>query len=331
MKKVCFLIGNMSSSGGTERVTSIIANELVSANFDIFILSLINGEQPFFSLNENIHLDSLYTQKVSMKKNFLGCCLKIRKYVQEHEIETLIVVDSISCVFTVPALFGLKINHICWEHFNFNVDLGIKFRNLGRKWAAKYCDHIVTLTKRDKILREEGLSKINAKITPIANPTPYTNTKCSSSLEFKSILALGRLTFQKGFDLLIEAWGKVCQSNSDWKLYLVGDGEDEAFLKAQAKKLNIIDRISFSPATKNVEQYYLKSSFYCMSSRFEGLPMVLLEAQAHGLPIISFDCDTGPSEIILNNMTGYLVPNLDVESLANSLLKAISLNANEYS
>lgn len=68
--------------------------------------------------------------------------------------------DSICCIFTVPALWGLNIRHICWEHFNFNVNLGVKFRDIGRKWAARYCDYIITLTTRDKELWENGIIKL---------------------------------------------------------------------------------------------------------------------------------------------------------------------------
>lgn len=330
MKKICFLIGNLNNAGGTERVTSIIANELCKKDYDVSILSLVDGSNAFFPLEDNIKTYSLYHKKISFKKNFLGAVWKIRQFVKSNNIDTLIVVDSISCMFTVPALYGLKVNHICWEHFNFNVSLGVTSRNLGRKWAASHCDYIVTLTKRDKELWQQGLQDIKAAIIPIANPTPYENVHHTPSLAFKTILTLGRLTHQKGFDYLIEAWAQVCQANGDWTLRIVGSGEDEDALKEQAKRLEILDRIDFIPANKEIEQYYKTSSFYCLSSRFEGLPMVLLEAQAFGLPIISFDCDTGPGEVVVHNLNGWLVENGNVEALSERLLTAIQLNKNKY-
>lgn len=327
-KKICFFIGDMSLSGGTERVTSLIANALDGDGYQISILSLSGGKHSFFEMNQDIKLYSLFDQKVSMKRNFLSCCWKIRKFVQTQQIDTLIVVDSISCVFTVPALFGLDIRHICWEHFNFKVDLGVSFRRLGRKWAAKYCDYVVTLTARDKSLWEAGLNNVNAKIIPIANPTPYENIQHTPSLEHKIVLSLGRLTYQKGFDLLVEAWAKVCESNKDWTLRIVGSGEDEQQLKQQAKALEVDDRIQFLPATKDVDHHYRTSSFYCMSSRFEGLPMVLLEAQAYGLPVISMDCDTGPAEVIVNGQNGFLVDT--VEQLAACIAETIEIDEQQY-
>ena len=329
MKRICFLIGNLNDSGGTERVTSLIANELSKQDYDVSILSLADGKDPFFELQPAVHTYSLYHKKISFKKNFIFAVWKIRKFIKHNNISTLIVVDSISCMFTVPALYGLNVNHICWEHFNFNVDLGVPFRSIGRKIAAKYCDYVVTLTQRDKELWEQGLNIINAKIIPISNPTPYENIQHEPSLEFKTVLAMGRLTYQKGFDLLIEAWAKVCKTNTDWTLRIVGSGEDEEKLKQQVKDLNIENRVDFIPATNKIEQYYRTSSFYCLSSRFEGLPMVMLEAQAFGLPIVAFNCDTGPSEVIFHKKNGYLTTGFDIVDLSQNILELIN-SENRY-
>lgn len=330
MKKVCFLIGNLNNSGGTERVTSLIANELTQDDLNISILSLTDGSYPFFALDTDIQTYSLYPKKISFKKNFIGAIWKIRQFVQQYQIDTLIVVDSISCMFTVPALYGLNVNHICWEHFNFNNNNGVKFRDVGRKLAAKYCDYVITLTQRDKVLWEQGLDNVNAKIIPISNPNPYKNIEHMASLDYKVVLAVGHLTHVKGFDLLIEAWGQVCKNNDDWALRIVGSGEDEKALKTQAKQLDISDRIDFIPVTKNIEQYYKTSSFYCLSSRFEGFGMVILEAQSFGLPVVSFDCDCGPRDLIDDGINGWLIENGNVEILAKRLSAITELEEFDY-
>lgn len=330
MKNICFLISDLNNSGGTERVTSLIANKLSSTAYNISILSLNNGSRPFYELNNNIKIHSLYSKKISFKKNFFGTAFKIRAFVKKYNVDTLVVVDSISCVFTVPALYGLKINHICWEHFNFNVDLGVVYRRFGRKLAALNCDYVVTLTDRDRELWQNGLRHIKAKIVPIANPNPYENIGHKPSLNFKTVLSMGRLTDQKGFDLLIEAWRLVCVINKDWVLRIVGDGEDKEKLKKQARQLGIDDRIEFISATQNVQYYYRTSSIYCLSSRYEGLPMVLLEAQAFGLPVVAFNCDTGPSEILNDKENGWLVEDGNTKALANQLLSCINMKNTTY-
>lgn len=330
MKKICFLIGNLNNSGGTERVTTLIANALAEKKYQVSILSLADGKQPFFELVPSIKTYSLYPEKISFKKNFLGAVWRIRKFVTQHQIDTLIVVDSISCIFTVPALCGLKVKHICWEHFNFKNNNGVKFRDYGRKLAAKYCDYVVTLTQRDKELWEKGLKKINAKIVAIANPVSYEDIENIPSLEYKTVLAVGRLTHVKGYDLLITAWSKIARQVPGWKVIIVGSGEDELMLKQMAKDFAVEDSIVFAGQQKDMDQFYRQASFFCMSSRFEGFGMVLIEAQSYGLPIVAFDCDTGPAEIICEK-SGILVENLNVQLLANQLLMMTKMSVNQYS
>jgi glycosyltransferase involved in cell wall biosynthesis len=173
---------------------------------------------------------------------------------------------------------------------------------------------IVTLTKQDA---ENYKKKFSAKNT-ICIPNPVTiNTNEKSTLKEKVVLAVGRYSYQKGFDLLLDAWNEV--HNNGWKLRIVGSGEMEFILKEKIKLYGLHDSVELLPITKNIVEHYKNASIYVMSSRHEGLPLVLIEAMAMGLPIISFDCETGPRDIIENNVTGVLVPPLDVNQLAIEL------------
>lgn len=330
MQKICFLIGDISHSGGTERVTTLIANQMAKDN-KIYILSLSGNSPPFFEQNSSIINDSLFNKKVSMKKKLLSTILKIRKYLITNKIDTLIVVDSISCVFTVPACIGLKLQHICWEHFNLKVNLGSSFRDLGRWMAAKFCTKIITLTERDKKFWDTKYNLISSnKVIAIPNPSPYNLQDNQPTLANKTILCVGRLTYQKGFDLLIPAWANIAPQLLDWKIIIVGTGEEENVLKEMAIEYNVSDSIEFVGQQKNMDLFYRKASFFCMSSRFEGLPMVLLEAQSYGLPIVSFDCDTGPGEIILNNVNGVLVHSLSVSNLSKKIILMTKMATTEF-
>ena len=332
MSNICFLIGNISHSGGTERVTTIIANELAKENQQVHILSLSGTGSPFFEQHRNIINSSLFTTNVSMRRHFLSVIAKIRKYLTEHQIDTLVVVDSISCVFTVPACLGLKINHICWEHFNFKVNLGTRLRDLGRWMAAKWCTKIVTLTERDKSFWIEKYPKINNKIFVIANPSPFENLDHQPTLESRTVLAVGRLDYIKGFDLLLEAWALICKEVDErWMLNIVGGGQEDANLKQLAQNLAIEARVIFSGQQKDVDSFYKKASIYCLTSRNEGFPMVLLEAQSYGLPIVAFDCDTGPAELIEHDVNGFLVKSLSIVKLSEALASMININSNKYS
>lgn len=329
MKNICFLIGDISHSGGTERVTTLIANQLV-LNHCVHVLSLSNGATPFFAQYPTIINNRLFDEKVSMRKHYVAVIKKLRNYLLYHKIDTLVVVDSISCVFTVPACTGLRINHICWEHFNLKVNLGSWFRDLGRWMAAKWCNKIVTLTERDKSFWDKrfDLEHTN-KVVAIANPSPYELQENTPSLEHKTILCVGRLTYQKGFDLLITAWARVARQVPDWKIVIVGSGEDELMLKQMAKDFAVEDSIIFAGQQKNMSTFYRQASFFCMSSRFEGLPMVLLEAQSYGLPIVAFDCDTGPAEIVVKG-TGFLIKPNEITDFADSMLQLINMSVVDY-
>ena len=328
-KKICFIVGDLNCSGGTERVTSLIANELAKYNYEIHIFSLKNGDKPFFTVDSSIKIFGLFSGEVSFKKKFISTICGIRNYIKVNQIDTVISVESITCIFAVPGLFGLNINHICWEHFNFNVNLGVKLRDLARKWAAKYCDYIVTLTHRDQELWKNNLSNIRSKIITIVNPSTFEGVEHIPDLDFKIVLAVGRYRYQKGYDLLLQAWSRVTNKKG-WKLVIVGEGEDKQKIIELSKLLKIDDTVEINSSTDNIAQYFKSASFYCMSSRFEGLPMVLLEAQSFGLPIVSFDCDTGPAELIDNGVSGYLVEPENIEKLSEAITKMINLDKDSY-
>lgn len=322
MKKICFLIGNLSSSGGTERVTTLIANNLVEhSKYEMSILSLVDGKNPFFDLNPKISIYSLHDRKVSFKSNYLSTVWNIRKFVQVKKIDILIVVDSIACIFTIPALLGLKVKHICWEHFNFNNNNGVKLRDLSRKFAAKYCDYVITLTEKDKILWENNLKNINAQVIAISNPCPFPIIQnYTKEKNTKIVLAVGRLTHVKGFDMLLQVWTHVHQFLPEWHLKIVGEGEDREKLSNFILNNNLTSSVELVGNTNNIKDYYEQSEILCLSSHFEGFPMVLLEAQAFGLPIVAFDCETGPAEILADT-DSILVPQNNINLFASSLIE----------
>ena len=338
MKKICFFIGNLNNTGGTERVCSIIANELSHIGYDVNILNLTGGDSPFFPLSNNIETHSLFPMPGRTLYRTPAIIYKLRSYLKEESIDTLIVVETMSVLFTLPAIQGLSIKHICWEHFNFKNDLGKVGRRLSRQLAARYCDAVVTLTERDRLYWLEGAT-CKAQIISIPNPSPFVPQEYIKEDCSKTVLAVGRLTAIKGFDLLIQSWVKVAGACPDWKLTIVGEGEDRPLLTELINEYQLNSKVNLVGAVNNVEDYYKKSDIFCLSSRFEGFPMVLLETLAFGLPVVSFDCDTGPAEI-LKDTGSILVPPNSTELLANALIdlidneeqrKAISIKSKEKS
>lgn len=320
--KILVLGGNFSNSGGTERVGSILANGLVEVGYEVVVASLAGGDQPFFPLNKNIKVVSLFKTTDRTLYRAPNIISRIRKLLKEENIDTLIVIETMSVLFTLPAIIGLPVKHICWEHFNFNNDLGKKGRRVARQLAARYCDSVVTLTERDKQYWLQG-TQHKSQITAISNPCPFPVQDYIKEEDSKVLLAVGRLTHIKGFDMLLEAWVQVSKLMPSWKLKIVGEGIDRQKLFEFIEINQLIDSVELVGNTNDVSKYYKEAEIFCLSSRFEGFPMVLLETLAFGLPVVSFDCDTGPAEI-LEDTGSILVPQSDTNKLALSLIELMS-------
>lgn len=144
------------------------------------------------------------------------------------------------------------------------MNLGSRFRDIGRWMAANWCDHIVTLTERDKGFWDERFNLGHSgKVIAIANPSPYELQDNQPSLEDKSILCVGRLTYQKGFDLLIPAWAKIFSQLPGWKVTIVGSGEDERMLKKMAESLGVTESM-FLLDSKRTWINFIEKLHFCM-------------------------------------------------------------------
>lgn len=331
MKKIVFFIGNLNHSGGTERVSTDIANMLIEHGYQVTFINLWGGDNPFFLLNENIKSFSLNSVRESFKKSYLLNVWKLRKLIKKYQFDIFIDVESMLCLYSIPALINLKIRHICWEHFNFKINLGKKSRDFARQLAGIFADNIITLTERDKQLWEKGLYWQRANITAIPNPSTFSPQDSEPKLENKIFLAVGRLTYQKGFDLLLQAWKEALPKlDTGWKLTIVGDGEDKAQLLSFIEKNQLSGSVSILSSTKDIGKYYQSASIYVLSSRFEGFGLVLVEAMNFGLPAISFDCDVGPREIVKHNITGWLCQANDIIDLSNQLVLSSGIPEDTY-
>jgi glycosyltransferase involved in cell wall biosynthesis len=132
-------------------------------------------------------------------------------------------------------------------------------------------------------------------------------------------VAAGRLFWQKGFDLLIPAFKQIVADHPDWQLRIFGSGERRDELRALIEEHHLYNHVLLMGHTTKLDEELAKASFYVLSSRFEGLPMVMIEAMTHGLPVVSFDCPTGPAEVITHGKEGLLVPPEDVDALAEAM------------
>lgn len=323
--KVCFLEGDMTRSGGTERVTACIAGALAPF-YEVHVLSVCkSGKTNFFPLDRRITDRTLFSQPaVDFKRQALCVVKKIRRYCKENQIDILIDVDVILNIFSVPALLGLPVRLISWEHFNFQETLGVPMRAWGRKLSARSCDAIVTLTQKDKEFYLQGL-RLKCPVVNIYNPMLYGQEPEGAAyrLDSKIILSAGRLTRQKGFDYLVKAAVQVFARHPDWEWWICGEGEERPALEQQIRQAGLEGKVRLLGNIHGIEDYYRRAGIFVLTSRSEGFGLVLTEAKRFRLPVVSFRCPCGPSEIVLDGKNGFLVDCFQTDTLADRVCQLI--------
>jgi glycosyltransferase involved in cell wall biosynthesis len=314
-----FFISDISSKGGTERISFKVANYLIEHDHSVDFVSWKTSENNLkFYLNPEISICHLSTLSDFNKFSIISNVIKLRRQLTTKKIDVLIDVDSVLTPFSLLAGFVSNTKHVVWEHFNATINLGVKRRDFGRKLAAKYADKCVVLTEEDKKLWEKKFGAKN--VTTIYNPV--TVDIMPSIVPRKSprvVLAVGRLSSQKGFDLLLQAWALLkpeCKKNTI--LRIAGSGELESELKNLAIKLQIVDEVDFYGFAADIVSLYREAHCYVLSSRYEGFVLSLTEAMASGLPVISFDCPCGPKELLVNN-SGMLVESGNIKQLSAAI------------
>jgi glycosyltransferase involved in cell wall biosynthesis len=156
----------------------------------------------------------------------------------------------------------------------------------------------------------------------IPNSIPFYPS-CSSSCDNKVVIFVGRFNEQKGLEYLIKTWESTFKKHRDWTLHIYGDGDQKEMLYQLISKAGLEKGVKVHQPTKKIMEKYLESSIFLLTSRFEGLPMVIVEAMACGLPVVSFDCPYGPADIIQNGEDGYLVEYLNTDEAALKVCELI--------
>jgi glycosyltransferase involved in cell wall biosynthesis len=332
--KLLYITNGITGSGGLERVLSLKASHLAD-NFDyeVTILTLNeDGVQQFFNFSKKIkHI----TIKVNGNPlNYIYQYIsQIQKNVYQINPDVISVCDDGLKGFFIPIILRKKNKIIYERHVSKIIELGespnfvkkivtnLKFSLMTQ--LGKTFDKFIVLTEDNK--KEWKLKNIEV----IPNPLSFF-PKESSTLTEKIVLAVGKQSYQKGYDRLLESWKIVQEKFPDWQLHIYGTIHPQNIYKNQANQLKIEDSVKFFPPNKNIQEIYLKSSIYVMSSRFEGFGMVLIEAMACGVPCISFDCPYGPANIITNSKDGFIVENNNIKIFAEKIIELISKEDKRY-
>ena len=321
--KLLYITNAVNGAGGLERVLSIKTSYLVEKlHYKIHILTLNNGyDNSFFDFNSAIvfHDISVSGNPISyVKRYFSG----IRSTIKKVNPDVIIVCDDGLKAFFLPTILGNSIPIIYERHVSKSIAIGKNFgiwKMLFAKLKMKMMDLLANSFTKFIVLTSENTKEWklnNLKIIP--NPLPFYPEE-SAALLNKKVIAVGKQSYQKGYDRLLQSWQKVHAKNPEWILEIYGKFDASEGLEILAKSLQIENSVHFFEPQKNIINNYLQSSIYVMSSRFEGFGMVLIEAMSCGIPCVSFDCPFGPSDIITNEEDGFLVENGNTKALAEKL------------
>ncbi|MBT2163200.1 glycosyltransferase family 4 protein [Zobellia barbeyronii] len=304
---IAFIIGTLNS-GGAERVVSTLSNEFAK-KYRVTIITFVDFE-PFYKLDDKIKVLSCYPKSKKSANaiqgviNNYGLYKKISKFIKEEKIELCIGFLTSSNIMAVLASRANNIPVIISERINPNATKKSFIWDKLRRYVYPKADFIIIQTEIIKSFFSSWVN--NSKLIILPNPlSPDLKLPISSDTRSNVILNIGRLTDQKGQDVLIKIFSKLNPVN--WQLIIVGEGPKRREYEDLIKDLKMTDKILLVGRQSNISKFYNNSKIFAFSSRFEGFPNALIEAMHMGVPCISTDCPTGPSELITDGENGFLV------------------------
>jgi GalNAc-alpha-(1->4)-GalNAc-alpha-(1->3)-diNAcBac-PP-undecaprenol alpha-1,4-N-acetyl-D-galactosaminyltransferase len=312
--KVVIVIPSLAQ-GGAERVISELANDWAGVGHDIHLLTLYPQED-FYQVSDAVirwRLNMVYSGHIKKVVNEIRTLIKMRGRIISLQPDFVL---SIGYQFNVLAIMATRLTGIpvfISDRSNLKVKLPLITR-IGRKLLYRWAKGVIAQTESAKKLIEKGLK--NKNVAVIHNPLREINVTGAASRE-RIILNVGRLVREKGQEHLLEVFAKL--DAPGWRLVILGEGPLRKTLEQKACKLRIEGRVEFPGAVKDMDRWLAKASIFVLSSLSEGFPNALCEAMAAGLPCISFDCDTGPRDIIENGKNGLLVPVGDRQKLQTAI------------
>ena len=326
-KKICFFSGDITRSGGTERVASHVANVLSrDGTYEVCFLSLVQQrEDTFYEIDPAIRRYQLGDHWINPGPGYLTLIGKLRKFLKQQKIDIIIDIDIVLDVLSIPAAKFLGTKVVSWEHFNAEFELSVLYR----KWILRYSlprsDYVVVLTKADREVYRNRLGR-RERIAQIYNPVDKFDEAYNRDRK-KQILSVGRLVPQKGIDKLMKIAAAVLRAHPDWQWLLLGEGEQRAELEQFIAENNLHNRLILKGNVADVDLYLRQASLLVSTSVYEGLGMNILEAKRMGVPCVGFSI-IGPQEIIQDGVDGYLVQPFDCDEMTgkiNTLIENPSL------
>lgn len=326
MKKVCLIDFDMSVRGGVEQVTASLANALADC-FEVHLLGLCEMGSLAYTLDERVKYTALSKdeQRLSVMRKELKPV--IRNYLNSNKIDVAIIQGNYPGFIVSTARFGTRTRLVFCDHGALMNQWERRDIVVIRLISSLLCHKVITLTEQS---REDYIRKFRLprkKVDCIYNWVDLSIVRSEQyNKNSKRIISAGRFGKEKGFDMLIKAFAPVAKKHTDWHLDLFGDGEMMETVKALIEEYGISDNVHLMGMRSDLAERYKDYSMYVLPSYREGMPLVLLEAKANRLPIVSFDILTGPKEIVRDGIDGILIKPYDTDEMARAMCALIEDN-----
>lgn len=329
---IYFLMFNGDGSGGVARTVRNLAHHLVGRHRVQIISLLRRRDSPTYPIDPRVEVSYLIDNRG--KGEELGEGEQSDTEVFDLIVATLapkleglppgiLVSTRPSLHAAVAQIAPRNLITVAQDHLNFETRSSDEHMISWLKESLLGLDCFVVLTQADARDYSQLLTGADTIVTAIPNAVPWPVASSPAPLDSKIVVAAGRMVAQKGFSRLIEAYAPVARSHPDWQLHIYGKGEERRMLRQLIDQLGIEAQVLLKGRSDEFEQVLANASIYAMSSRFEGFPMVLIEAMSKGVPLVSFDCPRGPGETIVDGENGRLVPEGDVPALSGALRQLI--------
>ena len=328
---VRILLMHAYGMGGTIRTCLTLAEHL-AGHGQVEVVSFVRTrDEPFFPFPEGVEVTTLDDRRGGARRGLLARLPSVLVHPDDHTYAKLSLLTDIRLlrrlrsmrsgvlVTTRPGFNVLAARHappeltvVGQEHMNIASHLPGLTRDIGRTYAK--LDALAVLTEADRADYARMLGAARTRVEQIPNAVPALGGGLASP-DNKVVVAAGRLTPQKGFDLLIPAFADVVREHPDWQLRIHGAGPQRPELRRLIADRDLYSSVFLMGPTAQLGEALAHGSIFVLSSRFEGFGMVIVEAMSKGLAVVSFDCPRGPSEIISDGVDGVLVPELDIAAL----------------
>jgi glycosyltransferase involved in cell wall biosynthesis len=320
------MVTSSLAAGGAERVLSDMANYWCARGWQVTLATWSGPDtEDFYALDSGVvrewlDVHSPNDSSVAKMRSNAARVRRLRGLIRRRCPDAVLSFIDWSNVLTIVASRGTGVRTVVSERIH-----PAHYRGLARPWRMlrmltyRYADVVVGQTAE---VTDWLRARCSAPATTI--PNPLRELPRIDAEREKTVLGVGRLVRQKGFDVLIDAFARVHPEHPDWRLQILGTGPEREALLAMAREIGVAESFDLGEPVRNIEDWMARAGILVQPSRYEGFPNVLLEGMGMGVPVISADCPSGPSEIIDDGVNGLLVPVEDAGALADALMKLMA-------